>query len=266
MDHTYIEEHHIADRYVTGSLDPAEAELFEDHYLSCPQCLDRLETAETMKRGFERVAAEEAAERSAVSQLALVAWLSRLGRQRQLALLSMVVVLLLLPAGLSFYGFAARDRALAEARSARSSQDRLESDLKANQRAVAVLRAARAREEEQLALAQAPQGTILYLDQVRGGGGVPAKQLRQPKPGIRIVFSWALDPPFYPAYQARLTDREGHKLWQGPVPGPPEQENPILIQPVALLPGDYTLLVEGQGSGGKWTAAGQFSFRILPPA
>jgi len=265
MDHTYIEEHHIADRYVTGSLDPAEAELFEDHYLSCPECLDRLELAETMKRSFARVAEEEATERSALSQLSLVVWLTRLGRQRQLALLSAVVVLLLLPAGLSFYGFAARDRALAEARSAQSAQDRLESDLKANQRDLAALRAAQDRQGEQLALAQAPQGTILYLDQMRGGGGEPAKQLRQPKPGIRIVFSWVLNPPFYPAYQARLTDQEGREIWHGPVPGPPEQENPILIQPVALLPGDYTLLVEGQASGGKLTGAGRFTFRILPP-
>jgi hypothetical protein len=263
MDHTYIAEHHIADRYVTGSLDPAEAECFEDHYLSCPECLDRIELAEAVKRGFVRMVEQDAAERCAASQLALVVWLSRLGRQRQLGVLATIVVLLLLPAGFASYGFAARDRALAAARSAHSAQlARLESDLKARERDLAALRAARARESEQLALAS----TIIYLDQVRGGGGEPTKQLRQPAPGSRVVLSWALDTPSYPAYQALLTDREGREIWRGPVPGP-EQEPPSKDLSAALFPpGDYTLLIQGQAAGGKLIAAGRFTFRILPPA
>src|SRR5207253_4021188 len=56
MDHIYVEENQIADRYVKGTLPAEEAERFENHYLSCPECLDRLELAESVQRGFKRMA------------------------------------------------------------------------------------------------------------------------------------------------------------------------------------------------------------------
>ena len=56
LDHATIEEEQIAERYVMGKLPPDEATLFEEHYLSCPECLDRLELAESMERGFKRAA------------------------------------------------------------------------------------------------------------------------------------------------------------------------------------------------------------------
>jgi len=77
MDHDYIEEHQVADRYAMGTLPAAEAERFEEHYLSCPECLDRLELAESMQRGFRRVASEDAERLATARQLAWVAWLAR---------------------------------------------------------------------------------------------------------------------------------------------------------------------------------------------
>src|SRR4051812_21972216 len=114
MDHTYVEENQIADRYVMGTLPAEEAERFENHYLSCPECLDRLELTESVQRGFKRMAGQDVAQLSAVHQLAVVAWLARLGRMRQTAvLLSALLVLAVLPAG-----FAIRSTTqLAQARS-----------------------------------------------------------------------------------------------------------------------------------------------------
>ncbi len=259
MDHTYIEEQHIADRYVTGSLDPAEAEVFEDHYLSCPECLDRLELAETVKRGFVRLVEQEQAERSTVRQLALVVWLARLGRRRQLALLAVALLVLLLPTGFALRGFAARDRALAEARAAHSAQLGLQSDLQASQRDLAALRAS----------VSAPQGSppIVYLDPVRGATGEPPQRLPQPGPGGSVVLAWVLDAPYSPTYLAILQGSDGKELWRGPLLGPPERETMTLFFPGALLPpGDYSLLVQGQSRDGRLTSARRFSFRILPPA
>ncbi|HYN20033.1 MAG TPA: zf-HC2 domain-containing protein [Thermoanaerobaculia bacterium] len=54
MNHPDIEELQIADRYLKGKLPPEEAVRFEEHYLHCQECLDRLKLAESMERGFHR--------------------------------------------------------------------------------------------------------------------------------------------------------------------------------------------------------------------
>src|SRR5436305_672995 len=118
MDHADMEEQQIVDRYVRGTLPAEEVARFEEHYLSCPVCLDRLDLAESMNRGFKRAAGQDAARVAAARQLAVVAWLSRLSRSRQAAVLTMtLLVAVLLPWGLAVRRMAGRDRELATARS-----------------------------------------------------------------------------------------------------------------------------------------------------
>src|SRR5258708_19912001 len=82
MDHAEIEEQQIVDRYVRGTLPAEEVARFEEHYLSCQDCLDRLDLAESMNRGFKRAAGQDAVRVAAARQLAVVAWLAHLGRPR----------------------------------------------------------------------------------------------------------------------------------------------------------------------------------------
>src|SRR5262245_38246330 len=117
MDHAYVEAQDVVDRYVMGKLSAEEAERFEEHYLSCSECLDRLDLAESMQRGFKRAAGQDVARLAATRQLALVAWLSRLGRSRQMAVLAMaVLVVAVLPAGLALRELGERNRELARER------------------------------------------------------------------------------------------------------------------------------------------------------
>src|SRR3954468_12231909 len=119
MNHTDVEEQNLVDRYVMGKLSAAETERFEDHYLSCPECLDRLDLAESMERGFKRAAGQDAARLAATRQLALVAWLSRLGRSRQMAALAMTFFLVaVLPGLFALRQVRERDRELAATRTA----------------------------------------------------------------------------------------------------------------------------------------------------
>ena len=67
MDCSHVTEHHVADRYVLGQLTAEEAEGFEDHYMSCDTCLDELDRAEVMARGFKRMGAEETAKAAVVA-------------------------------------------------------------------------------------------------------------------------------------------------------------------------------------------------------
>src|SRR4051794_15461602 len=96
MDHSYIDEHQLAERYLLGQLSPAEAARFEEHSLACVECLDRLETAEKLRLGLRAVAA-----RGVAVEAVKLSLLARIVRSRLapygLLLLFLAVVL---PAGL----------------------------------------------------------------------------------------------------------------------------------------------------------------------
>jgi Putative zinc-finger len=274
MDHTYVEAQNVADRYVMGKLSAEEAERFEEHYLSCPECLDRLALAESMQRGFKRAAGQDVARLAATRQLALLAWLSRLGRSRQMAVLAMaVLVIVLLPTGLALREIGQRDRELAEERQRSAAGSRnaaavetLRRELETSRRDLAREHEAHASAAEQLAQARQPQGNvpILFLDAERGGGE-PSVRLRLPsKPGW-IVLALTVDPPHQPSYQVILRDAKGREVWRGGDFRIDERDSLSLSLPSSLLaPGDYTLAVEGLVPGRKPVAAGRFAFRVLP--
>jgi hypothetical protein len=285
MDHSYVEEHQIADRYVMGTLPPEEAERFEDHYLSCPQCLDRLALAESMQRGFKRAASQDVTQIAVTRQLALVAWLARLGRSRQLGVLTMsllVVAVVSLPGAVALRRLGTLDRELADTRraleeereraasGARSTQDaeELRKELEASRRDLEREREARAEAAGQLAQAREPQANvpILFLDAVRSGGApeAPTHRLRRPAAEGRAVLSLQLEPPLAASYQATLRDARGREIWRGTGLRPNEMEALSLSLPGSLLePGDYTLTATGTGGG---VSASRFTFRVLPPS
>jgi hypothetical protein len=230
-----------------------------------------------MQRGFKRAAGEDVARLAATRQLALLAWLSRLGRSRQMAVLAMaVLVIVLLPMGLALREIGQRDRELARerARSAAASRGtveagKLRSDLEASRRDLAREREARASAAQQLAQARQPQGNvaILFLDAERGGAGEPSVRLRLPsKPGW-IVLALTIDPPHQPSYRVILRDAKGREIWRGSDLRIDERDSLSLSLPSTLLaPGDYTLAVDGLAAGRKPVAAVRFAFRVLPAA
>jgi hypothetical protein len=99
MDHSYIDQHQVIERYALGRLTEDETAAFEQHYLDCSRCLDQLEAAERLHAGLRGVAAEEATRAAARSGL-LQALLTRLGRARLATLavaLALVATLSLVP-------------------------------------------------------------------------------------------------------------------------------------------------------------------------
>lgn len=46
MDHRYIDEHSVAERYLHNELSPEEQTTFEAHLVDCEECTDRLLLAE----------------------------------------------------------------------------------------------------------------------------------------------------------------------------------------------------------------------------
>ena len=274
MNHIEIEERQIAELYVMGKLPPEEAAGFEEHYLHCQECLDRLELAESMERGFKRAAGQDAARAAATRQLAVLAWLSRLGRSRQMAALAMaVLVVAVLPGLLGLREVRERERELDAARSAleereRSARaaaetatesdtelERLRAELEARQRELEREQQARASVAEQLDAARQPQANVplVSLDTERGGGE-PSTRLSLPKTPGWIFFALAIDLPTRPSYGAVLKDEKGRVVWRDEGLQPNERDELTFSLPSTLLaPGDYTVEVAGR----------RFPFRVL---
>lgn len=64
MDHRYIDDHSVAQRYLDHSLSPEERNQFEAHLVDCQECADRLLLAEMFhaRNGHVPVAASPAFE------------------------------------------------------------------------------------------------------------------------------------------------------------------------------------------------------------
>jgi hypothetical protein len=278
MTHTEIDERQIAELYLMGKLPPEEAAGFEEHYLHCQECLDRLETAESMERGFKRAAGQDAAQAAATyqiaaraaatRQLAVLAWLSRLGRSRQLAALAMaVLVIAVLPGLLGLREVRERERELAATRTAleqerertageaSEAERRLRQELEAKQSELERERQARAAADKQLEEARKPQTNvpIFVLDQERGAGE-PTHQLRLPKSPGWIVFALQVDEPLRPSYRAVLRDPQGREVWRDEGLKLDDNDSLSVGLPSTLLaPGDFRFEVDG----------GRFTFRVL---
>ena len=57
MDHAEIEETQLAERYVLGRAGEEERARFEEHFVDCPACQDRLEAAEGLRSTLKDLAA-----------------------------------------------------------------------------------------------------------------------------------------------------------------------------------------------------------------
>ncbi len=65
MDHSYIEEHNLIERYALGRLSPDQQVDFEEHFATCAQCLEGVELAQDLGSALRSVAAEDGAFASA---------------------------------------------------------------------------------------------------------------------------------------------------------------------------------------------------------
>ena len=80
MNCAELKKRNIIERYVTDELSEKEKELFEEHYFSCPKCLEELVTMQQIARGVRELAESgEIAYKSEALRESLVQRLARLG-------------------------------------------------------------------------------------------------------------------------------------------------------------------------------------------
>lgn len=286
QDHVWIDDEQIAERYVLGRLTEDEAERFEEHYLHCEACLERIEAAEGLHRGLTRVATEEVA----AVQTGLAAVLARWSRSRLApwaASLALLVVVLL-PSGVLWQerGRLADelDRARSEAsevesrsrnRSARIGEleaeverlaDRADAERQrreALRRQVEILENAPREPRERPSPRPTGNTTIVTLGPERSSGAEPSVRLTLPDAAGWVVVALEVEPPEASTYRVVLESPGGDAVWRGSGLTPDALGTVNLSVPAEILtPGVWTLRLQADSDAGSSTPAGVFPLRI----
>jgi hypothetical protein len=100
MEHSYVEEHNIADCYLLGKLSAEERIQFEERCENCRQCSEQLEAIDGLRTGLRIVAGEEVWRPRARVKAGALARVVRFSRASQVALLVGAILLIALPMGL----------------------------------------------------------------------------------------------------------------------------------------------------------------------
>lgn len=239
MDHAYIEEHQVVDRYLMEKMSPVEAARFEAHYLHCEQCLAELKIAETFVGELKRTVAQEATRATGVG-LGMLSWLIRPRRYGLLA--AVLLVVLCLPLGLRF-------------------QHRLDEE-----------RQTREALAEELASAYRPQAnTVVFpLHRERSGrSGIskePSHRIRLGATPEWIVLSLQLNgSELAERYRVSLVDERQKTVWQSE-DFSPDRLGVLSVSAHSswLAAGTYRLKVTAVSAAGQVDGAEQiFSFNIL---
>jgi len=266
MDHSYVEEHDLVESYLAERLSESEREAFEAHYFACETCLERLETANDFRDGMRQIAAEDLAHAATAHvQLGLLAGLAALSRRHRLALAGILLLLALLPLWL-----VARNRGLERQRTALEAQLHSLEQTEASDRrrhAEELAQARQAHSSEAAAVQPQVNVPIFLLAAVRGGdaGREPVSQLPLTPTAGSVILTAELATIDFAAYRASLR-ADGKEVWQAGDLHPDSRDTLVLLLPASMLrPGVYQLTIEGARTGGAWSVAAVYPFRVVRP-
>jgi hypothetical protein len=285
MDHSYIEEHNIDNRYLSGKLSVEEQTRFEEHFIECRDCLDRLKAVEGLRAGLRTVATEEASRSRAYIQAGLLA---RVVRLRRTALLAGVVLLVVLPvAFLSWeWSSARRDLARSEQTSSEWRRKFEEREQAARNQGREIQESSAQRDQLAALLAREREERLRLADQLNKAGGtenvVPifalsvtrgdaqdssqtAEQITIPRSSKFIILSLELEPdPDIQSYRATLTTTGGRSVWSKSNLKPSSKDALALsLNSSIFKPDDYRLTLEGLAAGGSYVPVAQSAFQVL---
>jgi hypothetical protein len=86
MDHNYIEKFDLIDRYLMGKLAAEESAPFEEHFVDCPECIDRLKTTKDFLEDLRLVTVREASKSDNYRTAGLLSYISQASSRKRLAL------------------------------------------------------------------------------------------------------------------------------------------------------------------------------------
>ena len=266
MDHARIDENQLADRYLMGKLDDAERRSFEEHFVECPVCLEKLETVQSLRGALKELpsgAATPAAPPTPTPNSR-----DRFERPRGRPLVTFLAAACLLmatAASLFFYGETRLARRELEAgrqasEKARQRQAELEQALQRE-------RTSRPRPSDETAMSAlraAPLAAAVFtLNLTRAASSEPGDRVVLPEsPGWLVLLFDRPDRRDVRHYRVRLSAAGGHSVGE-PVTASAASGGMLAVSlPSSLLAsGDYRLAVEDIGSG---DVLATYRFRAIP--
>jgi len=234
MDHSIIEETNQIDRYVRGTMPPAERAAFEEHFLDCSQCLEELEIARSLRESVRIAAADMASlERSPAVTEPRRTWAWR-------------CIMAGAMAGLGALSFT-RIALYRQLEHTRGELDRTE--------------LAYAREHRGATDAPGGAEPMIYTLSLSRGATAPATNVEIPQSPRWVVFSIQIEASQYPKYRAVLRNGSRQTVWEKDgfqASSPDMIAIPILS--TTLAAGSYQLSLDGQDGSGRYTLMSTFPF------
>lgn len=86
MKHSYIEQYNLVDLYLMGKLAAEESARFEEHFIDCPECIDRLNTTKDFLQDLRMVAAQQTSQTDNYRPKGLARYFSQILSPKALAL------------------------------------------------------------------------------------------------------------------------------------------------------------------------------------
>jgi Putative zinc-finger len=245
MDHSFIEEHNHIFRYVRGTMSVAERSAFEEHFLDCPDCLEQLEVARSMREAIRLAAAELAPSTAAAGGASGISWLQRRFGWRWMPLSATAcLAAALLTGGLLYLQL-----------------ERTRSELGRTQLAYA-------RElDMSRKLLQGPgrNSPLFYTLSQSRGAGLPVRVLQIPRSPRWVMFSIEFDASQFQTYRATLRNQAAQAVWQNDNLQPSSDDSiAIPVLSTYLTPGAYTLTLEGLADSGQHLPISTFSIQLEP--
>jgi len=226
MQHSEIERDSLIDRYVRNTLRGAERESFEEHFLDCPQCLEQLEIASSLRQAIRESAVEAVASPvvSRPRRWYVLGWVQ--------AAAAACLAVTMTTSIMFFEEMQLSKRELASAQ-------------------VDLVKAQ--------ALASSPDVYVLGLSR----GGSESKQIALPRAPRWMVFSIEMDTTQFASYYAILSDSGGKEVWRQASIQPASPDAIGVTVPSNLLaPGSYSLMIKPSGQAGAQSTLSRFSLRF----
>jgi hypothetical protein len=283
MDHLLIKEHNIPYLYLQGKLSVEEQEHFEEHFIVCQECQNRLETTESFIDGLKSLSTEDILRHRAYVQTGILAWLVRLSGRRQAMLLAITILLLVALPAVLFVGEMKRvrvdlDRARLASEEKQQTVQKLERDLQemrqrsAEQRNQLETELERERQERtRLADGANRLGKFHSIATVFPLISTRSADPAQSSPKNEIVISRSsqliiLSPEFNPdpniqTYRGAIITVDNRPIWRGDklrlnIKGTIE----IGFSARLFRPGDYLFILEGLTKQGNYIHISKYHF------
>jgi hypothetical protein len=291
MDHKYIEQFDLVDRYLMGRLAAEESARFEEHFVDCSQCTDRLAVTRDFIQDLRFVTARQASHTDSYGPRRSVWYLSQLFSHKPLALTAGILLVALTAGAFLVVNQMRRLRYEADQAKSLSAQwERRYEEERQSSAASALERQETEQQrteqlhdlEERLQRAQreragtaepgGPTGSgvnlpILVLSSVRGGQPESSESINKitlPRSPVNFAITLSLEgEATCKDYRLIILDARDRPVWKR-AGFKPDRYNTLWVffNSVFFRPGNYLLTVECLTAEGGSRPVGNYPFRI----